>query len=278
MKKTVALLISLMLAILTCIPAYAATKSATVTVKLGNLENLMLEDAPHDLQLLNVQMKYLSYCNDVITTDLDTLTYNTKVQAQQTAKKKLAQGYLTQKEYNDAVQAVTDQLNAQQANSIKKSQDSLALRHMFGLDDADRMVVEPVDYTSVNLEQKLSGLSYTGALKHNEWYNLSGSDAEDAEITGDVEKLKQLYDSLKTADQKYQTDNDSYQKKQADAQTMQQKLKYGYATRKDADDLNSEVRQLTDTVAIDRNNVYMAYLQYDYMRDHGESPSPAAYQ
>lgn len=275
MKKIISILLCIILSVSFCVPSFASTKSDTVTVSLNKVEDLVIDNSNYGSndseRTLRAQIQYLTYCNDVLNMNTNTDAYNSKSAAQDIAKKKLELGYISQKEYNDTVQAVTDQTNGQQSQSNQRQQDLLTLRHMFGLDDVDKLVVSAADYSSVDLDKKLSNLNYTNALKDWELYKLSGSDATDSDNTSKVETFKKLYNSLKLVNQTYQSDNDTYQKKLADAQSMQQKLQNGYASQKDVDDINQEVQKLANTVAIDRNNVYMAYLKYDFMRDNGYS-------
>jgi len=282
LKKIFSLFLAVLITVTAGIPAFAATrKGDTVTLSMENLEDLLpgnSQSGTYDQQLLSAQIQYLTYCNDMLITDSDTYTYNSKVQERDNAKKKYEQGYGSKKAYDDAVQAVTDQLNSQQQHSMKRSQDSLVLRHMLELDDVDKLVVKPMDYSKLDLEAKINNINYKSDLKKLGWNDLSGSDASDSEMTGGVEAFHTLYNALKSAGDQYHQNNDTYQKKLNDLQTTKQKVAAGYAFQKELDDLNQEVQVLANTVAQNKNSLYMAYLKYDYARDHnGESPDAVQY-
>lgn len=260
MKKLISLLLCSALAVSVCVPAFAADdKGDTVTVSLSNIEDIMPEPqgVSHVEQLLTVQKQYLTYCNDVLDRDTAPGQMDSKTQAQQSAQKKLELGYISQKEYNDAVQAVTDLSNSQMTQSSVRSQDLLKLRSLFELDDEDKLIVNPADYSKIDLTAKLSNVNYQKDLD-----DLYDKDAYE-------QTFKSLYDSMTQANRTYTSDSAKYQTKQADAQSMQQKFTKGYATQKQVDDINLELQTLGNTVAKDRNNLYMAYLSYDFMRDNG---------
>ncbi len=268
MKKLISLLLCSALAVSVCVPAFAAEdKGDTVTVSLSNIEDIMPEPAgiSHEEQLLSVQKQYLTYCNDILDRDTAPGQMDNKTQAQQSAQKKLVLGYISQKEYNDAVQAVTDLSNSQMSQSSVRSQDLLKLRTLLDLDEEDKLVVHPADYSKIDLTAKLSNINYQKDL--DDLY-----DKETYEQT-----FKSLYDSMTLASRTYSSDSTKYATKQTDAQNMQQKIAQGYATQQQLDSINLELQTLGNTVAKDRNTLYMAYLSYDFMRDNGYPYSPSQY-
>lgn len=262
MKKAFSILLSIMLVFSVCVPVFAAT---TVTVSLDNLDNLM--PGASDAQLLNLQVQYLTYCNNLLDRDSGGVQYDSKSQAQAAAQKKLELGYISQKEYNDAVQAVTDLTSSQQTQSNQRADNLLKLRHMLNLGDDEGLAVRPADYSKINLDQLLSNISYSKDL--NNW--------KDTFQSSDVETFQSLYNSMKLASQTYQSDKAKYDSKKASADLMQQKYNRGYISKKQADDANSELQTLSNTVAKDKNSLYTAYLQYDFMRDNGHSASSMSY-
>lgn len=272
MKKLFALLLSAVLAVTVCVPAFAAdTKEGiTVTVSLDNLEDVTASNPDYGTYsqvLLQTQLKYLQFCNDVLSSSDNSLQYDGKSQTQAAAQKKLELGYISQKDYDDAVQAVTDQTDGQIQQSSQRAEDLLNLRHLLGLDDEDKLIVKPADYSTIDLDRKLSSVHYDQDLDN--W-------SEEFE-NGDVETFKNLYDTLRQASQTYQSDKADYDKKASDAAQMQQKYDKGYATKQQVDDINRDLTTLSNTVAKDKNSAYSAFLRYDYMRDNGESPSLTSY-
>lgn len=259
MKKLVSILLSFILVASVCVPAYAADKGDTVTVSLDNISDIM--PASNEQQLINLQKQYLTYCNDVLDRGSASEQYDSKAQVQAAAQKKLDLGYISQKEYNDTVQSVSDLNVSQQTQSNQRSQDLLKLRHMLELDDVDKLIVKPADYSKIDLTAKLSKINYAKDLE----------ELTDLE-TSQVETFKSLYDVMTQASHTYQSDNAKYLTKQTDAQLMQQKFTKGYATKKQVDDISLELQTLENTVAKEKNSLYIAYLRYDFMRDNGDSP------
>lgn len=269
MKKLFALLLSAVLAITVCVPAFAATKGETVTVSLDSLEEF------HDAEQVQQEVQYLKFCNDVLSSDANSLQYDGKSQTQAAAQKKLELGYISQKDYDDAVKAVTDQTDGQLPQSSQRAEDLLNLRHLLGLNDEDKLIVKPADYSTVDLDTKLSNVNYGRDLDH--WMDDYGNDLDGSERGAQAEQFKSLYDALRLVSQTYQSDKTSYDTKASDAAQMQQKYDRGYATKQQVDDINRELATLSNTVARDRNSVYSAYLQYDFMRDQGSPYSSMLY-
>lgn len=269
MKKLISIFLCLVLAVSFSIPAFAADddKGDTVIVSLSNIEDIMPEPEgiAHEQQLINLQKAYLTYCNDVLDRNSAPAQYDSKSQEQQAAQKKLELGYISQKEYDDTVQAVTDLSNSQHTQSSKREEDLLKLRNLFELDDEDKLVVNTPDYSKINLDERLSNINYSKDL-----------DDQDFEPS-DVLTFKSLYDSMTLASRTYHADSDKYQTTLTDAQSMQQKVTNGYATQKQLDDINLQLKTLESTVAKDKNSLYMAYLSYDFMRDNGQSDTQAQY-
>lgn len=270
MKRTVSLLITVLLVLSIMTPAYAKTKSETVTVSLDKIEDILpgsTTGEKYSLQLLNAKLKYLVCCNDALKTVSNANTYDSKAQAQAVAEKKLELGYISQKEYDDTVKSLKDTVTGQTTDTSTRAQNLLSLRHLFGLDDDDKMTVQAADYSKINLD-KINNVSYKRDLKDNDLNDLSGNDATDIELTGKVEAFKSLYDSLYHASLTYQTALTDYQTKESDAKLVQSKFQQGYATKQELDDINRDLSTLKTTLDIDRNNLYAAYLKYDFVRDN----------
>ncbi len=268
MKKQISLLLAVAVVALSSVPAFAASNK--VTVSLDKMEEVIIPNTDYGTfsrQLLQTQIQYLTYCNDVLSGSSNSMQYDSKSQAQDTAKKKYEMGYISLKEYQDAMQTVTDQTDGQLQQSNQRAQDLLKLRHLIGLDDEDKLTVKPADYSNINLSKKLSNINYSKDLK--DWADDFGS--------SQIETFKQLYDSMRLANQTYQSDLAKYETKKADAELVKQKFDRGYATQKQLDDINNELQTLSNTVAKDQNTVYSAYLQYDFMRDQGYSAASSLY-
>ena len=129
------------------------------------------------------------------------------------------------------------------------------------------MTVQAADYSKINLD-KINNVSYKRDLKDNDLNDLSGNDATDTELTGKVEAFKSLYDALYHASLTYQTALTDYQTKESDAKLVQSKFQQGYATKQELDDINRDLSTLKTTLDIDRNNLYAAYLKYDFVRNN----------
>ncbi|QEY35804.1 hypothetical protein FL966_12470 [Caproiciproducens galactitolivorans] len=265
MKKAVSFLIMFAFVLSITVPAYAKTKSETVTVSLDKIEDLLIN--PTSEELLNAQLLYLTCCNDALKTATNANTYDSKAQELAIAEKKLELGYISQKEYEDIAKSLKDTSTSQVTDTNTRAQNLLSLRHMFGLDDDDKMIVKAADYSKINLN-KINNASYKRDLKDNDLNDLSGSDATDTELTGKVEALKRSYDALYQASLTYQTSLTDYQKKEADAKLTQSKYQQGYATKQEVDDINRELSTMKITVDINRNNLYAAYLKYDFLRNN----------
>ena len=270
MKRTVSLLITVLLVLSIMTPAYAKTKSETVTVSLDKIEDLLpgsTTGEKYSLQLLNAKLKYLACCNDALKTVSNANTYDSKAQAQAVAEKKLELGYISQKEYDDIVKNLKDTVTGQTTDTSTRAQNLLSLRHLFGLDDDDKMMVQAADYSKINLD-KINNVSYKRDLKDNDLNDLSGNDATDTELTGKVDAFKSLDDSLYHASLTYQT-------KESDATLVQSKFQQGYATKQELDDISRDLSTLKTTLDIDRNNLYAAYLKYDFVRTNPDDYASA---
>lgn len=265
MKRTVSLLVTLLLVLSIITPAYAKTKSETVTVSLDKIEDLLIK-ATSD-QILKAKLQYLTCCNDALTTVSNANTYDSKTQAQAIAEKKLELGYISQKEYDDTIKSLKDTVTGQTTDTSTRAQHLLSLRHLFGLDDDDKMVVKAADYSKINLD-KINNVSYKRDLKDNDLNDLSGNDATDSIKIQKVETLKKNYEALKKASLTYQTALTDYQTKESDAKLAQSKFQQGYATKQELDDINRDLSTLKTTLDADRNDLYAAYLQYDYVRNN----------
>lgn len=261
MKKVFALLLSAAMAVLLCVPAFAATKAETVTVSLSTLE----EANPRDADTLIQEIQYLAYCNDVIDRDSGMLQTDSTAQAKAAAREKLDRGYISQKQYDDAVQAADDLSLKQTTESNQRAESLLKLRNLLELDFADKLIVKPADYSKINLDKKLSNVHYDKNLK--DW--VEEFSVDNAQY---INSFKSAYDTMKLANAAYASDQAKYETKKADAAAMQQKFATGYATQKQVDDINRELQALQYTVDKDRNSVYSAYLIYDFMRDQGYNP------
>lgn len=270
MKRTVSLLITVLLVFSIMTPAYAKTKSETVTVSLDKIEDLLpgsTTGETYALQLLNAKLKYLACCNDALKTVSNANTYDSKAQAQAIAEKKLELGYISQKEYDDTVKSLKDTVTGQTTDTSTRAQNLLSLRHLFGLDDDDKMTVQAADYSKINLD-KINNVSYNRDLKDNDLNDLSGNDATDSIKIQKVETLKKNYEALKKASLTYQTALTDYQTKESDAKLVQSKFQQGYATKQELDDINRDLSTLKTTLDVNRNDLYAAYLQYDYVRNN----------
>ncbi len=274
MKKIISMLLSLLFVASICVPAFAAEKYDTVTISLDNIEDIMPEPegVDHVINLLNLQAQYLTYCNDVLVRSSNSGQTDSNAQTQTAAQKKLELGYISQKEYDDLVQSNNDTTVSQQTQTNQRAADLLKLRHMLELDDADKLVIKSADYSEIDLSAKLSNVRYDKDLENLDLADLSAGDSSDTELTGKVESFKALYNTLMQADHAYELDSGNYETKKTQAQLMQQKFANGYATQKQVNDINLELQTLGNTVAKEKNSLYIAYLRYDYMRDNGESP------
>lgn len=271
MKKLISILTALVMAVSVSSAAFAASTSETVSVSLDKIGDLIPTTTSSDtfsVQLLKAQLQYLTCCNDALSTNSNANNTKSTAQAEEDAKKKYELGYISKKEYDNAVNATTDLTASQESAVSQREKDMLTLRHMFGLDDDDKMVLKSADYTDINLA-KIPGISLKSSLKEWNLYDLSGSDATDTELTSKVETFKSLYNAMELAYGTYQTDLSKYESKQKDAALVKEKYEMGYATKRELDDITLETDTLKNTVDKDRNNAYAAYLRFDFLRQNG---------
>ncbi len=271
MKKLISILTVLAMAVSVSSAAFAASTSETVSVSLDKIEDLIPTTTSSDTfsaQLLKAQLQYLTCCSDALTTNSNANSTQSTTQSEEDARKKYELGYISKQEYDDAVKATTDLTASQESAVSQREKDMLTLRHMFGLDDDDKMVLKSADYTDINLT-KISGISLNNSLKEWNLYDLSGSDATDTETTGKVETFKSLYNAMELAYSTYQNDLSKYESKQKDSALIKEKYDKGYATKKELDDITLETGTLKNTADKDRNSAYAAYLRFDFLRENG---------
>ncbi|WP_315081197.1 TolC family protein [uncultured Clostridium sp.] len=243
-----------------------------------------------DLQGLieSTQRQYIQYVDTLLKKELKQYETNFKNKQVEINNIKYGNGFISKKEYDKNLDDITDFNNELKEIEIKEKNELKDLLFSLGVPSNTDIKVDTNIKTDlnkiskINLEEDLDDMLLNNIdLKIKDMENdkvKDDSDISDYEIKNNKISLRQEEEKVKTEFQKrynnlilsrdlVKTSDEKLDKSQNDALIMQTKYNYGFASKKQVDELEVNLNNKNQDFISQVNNLYMDYLSYIKMKD-----------
>ncbi len=241
-------------------------------------------------KVLSAKQQYISFCVDNVQLQADQVSADNDKKTLSQKYGQLQKGYISQKDYNDALDQANKSQNtlvAQQNKLIRGKQDLLTL---LNIPDSVKYTILPVtekdmDITGIpsivyGADEILMVTRNADIIAAEQNYDFTKDDLSNSSSTIDnayiswqqtisnrKASFKQLYDSLMNYYQTCQLDAESVQRKTSDLTVEKQKLKQGFSSQTKVDQANLSLLLAEATQALDQSNAYTALMSYQNMKN-----------
>ncbi|MBN1039423.1 viral A-type inclusion protein [Clostridium botulinum] len=243
-----------------------------------------------DLQGLieSAQRQYIQYVDTLLKKELKQYETNFKNKQVEINNIKYGNGFISKKEYEKNLDDITDfnnelkEIEVKEKNELKDLLFSLGVPSNTGI-KVDTNIKGDLDKISkINFEEDLDDMLLNNIdLKIKDIENdkvKDDSDISDYEIKNNKISLRQEEEKVKIEFQKrynnlilssnlLKASNDKLSRTQDDALIMQTKYNYGFASKKQVDELEVGLNNKNQDFISQVNNLYMDYLSYMKMKD-----------
>ncbi|MDR5588837.1 MULTISPECIES: TolC family protein [Clostridium] len=243
-----------------------------------------------DLQGLieSAQRQYIQYVDTLLKKELKQYETNFKNKQVEINNIKYGNGFISKKEYEKNLDDITDfnnelkEIQVKEKNELKDLLFSLGVPSNTGI-KVDTNIKGDLDKISkINFEEDLDDMLLNNIdLKIKDMENHKAkddSDISDYEIKNNKISLRQEEEKVKIEFQKrynnlilssnlLKASNDKLSRTQDDALIMQTKYNYGFASKKQVDELEVGLNNKNQDFISQVNNLYMDYLSYMKMKD-----------
>ncbi|MBZ9692468.1 TolC family protein [Clostridium sp. M14] len=243
-----------------------------------------------DLQGLieSAQRQYIQYVDTLLKKELKQYETNFKNKQVEINNIKYGNGFISKKEYEKNLDDITDfnnelkEIEVKEKNELKDLLFSLGVPSNTGI-KVDTNIKGDLDKISkINFEEDLDDMLLNNIdLKIKDIENdkvKDDSDISDYEIKNNRISLRQEEEKVKIEFQKrynnlilssnlLKASNDKLSRTQDDALIMQTKYNYGFASKKQVDELEVGLNNKNQDFISQVNNLYMDYLSYMKMKD-----------
>ncbi|NFE84605.1 viral A-type inclusion protein [Clostridium botulinum] len=247
-----------------------------------------------DLQGLveKAQNQYIQYVDTMLKKDLKQLEVKIKNKQIEINSLKYGNGFISKKEYEKNLDDITDfnnelkQLENKEENELKDLLFALGIKNEknvkcdininFDVDkilkinfeeDLDDMLLNNIDLKIKDIENDKLEDNLDNDLEVSD-YDIKNNEIS---LKQEKEKIKmefeKKYKSLILSSSLIKTQNDKLSRTQDDALIMQTKYNYGFASKKQVDELEVGLNNKNQDFISQVNNLYMDYLSYMKMKD-----------
>ncbi|MBN1036265.1 viral A-type inclusion protein [Clostridium botulinum] len=247
-----------------------------------------------DLQGLveKAQNQYIQYVDTMLKKDLKQLEVKVKNKQIEINSLKYGNGFISKKEYEKNLDNITDfnnelkQLENKEENELKDLLFALGIKNEknvkcdininFDVDkilkinfeeDLDEMLLNNIDLKIRDIENDKLEDNLDNDLEVSD-YDIKNNEIS---LKQEKEKIKmefeKKYKSLILSSSLIKTQNDKLSRTQDDALIMQTKYNYGFASKKQVDELEVGLNNKNQDFISQVNNLYMDYLSYMKMKD-----------
>ncbi|NFH91706.1 viral A-type inclusion protein [Clostridium botulinum] len=247
-----------------------------------------------DLQGLveKAQNQYIQYVDTMLKKDLKQLEVKIKNKQIEINSLKYGNGFISKKEYEKNLDDITDfnnelkQLENKEENELKDLLFALGIKNEknvkcdininFDVDkilkinfeeDLDDMLLNNIDLKIRDIENDKLEDNLDNDLEVSD-YDIKNNEIS---LKQEKEKIKmefeKKYKSLILSSSLIKTQNDKLSRTQDDALIMQTKYNYGFASKKQVDELEVGLNNKNQDFISQVNNLYMDYLSYMKMKD-----------
>ncbi|KAI3346626.1 viral A-type inclusion protein [Clostridium botulinum] len=243
-----------------------------------------------DLQGLieSAQRQYIQYVDTLLKRELKQYETNFKNKQVEINNIKYGNGFISKKEYEKNLDDITDFNNELKEIEVKEKSELKDLLFSLGVPSntdikVDTNIKVDLDKISkINFEEDLDDMLLNNIdLKIKDIENdkvKDDSDISDYEIKNNKISLRQEEEKVKIEFQKrynnlilssnlLKASDDKLNKTQDDALIMQTKYNYGFASKKQVDELEVGLNNKNQDFISQVNNLYMDYLSYMKMKD-----------
>ncbi|MBY6915544.1 viral A-type inclusion protein [Clostridium botulinum] len=243
-----------------------------------------------DLQGLveSAQRQYIQYVDTLLKKELKQYETNFKNKQVEINNIKYGNGFISKKEYEKNLDDITDFNNELKEIEVKEKNELKDLLFSLGVPSntdikVDTNIKGDLDKISkINFEEDLDDMLLNNIdLKIKDIENdkvKDDSDISDYEIKNNKISLRQEEEKVKIEFQKrynnlilssnlLKASNDKLSRTQDDALIMQTKYNYGFASKKQVDELEVGLNNKNQDFISQVNNLYMDYLSYMKMKD-----------
>ncbi|OSA88381.1 UNVERIFIED_ORG: viral A-type inclusion protein [Clostridium botulinum] len=243
-----------------------------------------------DLQGLieSAQRQYIQYVDTLLKRELKQYETNFKNKQVEINNIKYGNGFISKKEYEKNLDDITDFNNELKEIEVKEKSELKDLLFSLGVPSntdikVDTNIKVDLDKISkINFEEDLDDMLLNNIdLKIKDIENdkvKDDSDISDYEIKNNKISLRQEEEKVKIEFQKrynnlilsrnlLKASDDKLNKSQDDALIMQTKYNYGFASKKQVDELEVGLNNKNQDFISQVNNLYMDYLSYMKMKD-----------
>ncbi|NFF82289.1 viral A-type inclusion protein [Clostridium botulinum] len=243
-----------------------------------------------DLQGLieSAQRQYIQYVDTLLKRELKQYETNFKNKQVEINNIKYGNGFISKKEYEKNLDDITDFNNELKEIEVKEKSELKDLLFSLGVPSntdikVDTNIKVDLDKISkINFEEDLDDMLLNNIdlkIKHIENDKVKDdSDISDYEIKNNKISLRQEEEKVKIEFQKrynnlilsrnlLKASDDKLNKSQDDALIMQTKYNYGFASKKQVDELEVGLNNKNQDFISQVNNLYMDYLSYMKMKD-----------
>ncbi|MBY6929055.1 TolC family protein [Clostridium botulinum] len=259
------------------------------------------QSAKHNLKVSNIryekdlqgliesaQRQYIQYVDTLLKRELKQYETNFKNKQVEINNIKYGNGFISKKEYEKNLDDITDFNNELKEIEVKEKSELKDLLFSLGVPSntdikVDTNIKVDLDKISkINFEEDLDDMLLNNIdLKIKDIENdkvKDDSDISDYEIKNNKISLRQEEEKVKIEFQKrynnlilsrnlLKASDDKLNKSQDDALIMQTKYNYGFASKKQVDELEVGLNNKNQDFISQVNNLYMDYLSYMKMKD-----------
>jgi hypothetical protein len=251
-------------------------------------------------KVLSAKQQYISFCVDNVQLQADQVSADNDKKTFSLKSGQLSGGYISQKDYNDALNQASKSKNALDAQQSKLTREKWELKTLLNIPDGVNFTIQPVtaadmDITGIpsigyNADVILMVTRNADIIAAEQNYDFTKDDLSNSSSTIDNAYIswqqtissrkatfQQLYDSMMSSYQTWLLDSQTVQRKTNDLAVEKQKLTQGFSSQTKVDQANLDLLLSEATAALDQSNAYSTLMSYNNMKN-GYTASGSAQQ
>lgn len=251
---------------------------------------LSQDDQQVQQKVLSAKQQYISFCVDNVQLQADQVSADNDKKTLSLKSGQLSGGYISQKDYNDALNQANKSKNTLDEQQSKVVREKWELKTLLNIPDGVNFTILPVtaadlDITGIpsvnySADAILMVTRNTDIINAEQKYDTTKDDATNSSSTIDnayiswqqtissrKTSFQQLYDSMMSSYQTWQLDTQTVQRKTNDLAVEKQKLAQGFSSQTKVDQANLDLLLAEATAALDQSNAYSTLMSYNNMKN-----------
>ena len=251
---------------------------------------LSQDDQQVQQKILSAKQQYISFCVDNVQLQADQVSADNDKKTLSLKSGQLSGGYLSQKDYNDALDQANKSKNTLDVQQNKVIREKAGLKTLLNIPDGVNFTILPVTAADMNITG-IPSIDYGGdsilmitrntdIIAAEQKYDVTKDDRSNSSATIDntyiswqqtisdrKASFKQLYDSMMSSYQTWQLDTQTVARKTNDLAVEKQKLAQGFSSQTKVDQANLNLLLAQATAALDQSNAYSTLMSYNNMKN-----------